>query len=102
MPRAWQAAALFQVGGLSTHAPKEGAVYGEALDSVVAGIPTFGPVVSRLLRGISNPGDSLHILQTKFHGHQETERGSIIHSEGLTVEVCGEQSLRMTGRRQVD
>jgi hypothetical protein len=36
-----------------------------ALDSVVAGIPTFGPVVSWLLRGISNLGNGLHILEER-------------------------------------
>src|SRR5579864_942914 len=74
----------------------------KALNSIVAGISTFGPIVSWLFRDISNPGNGLHILQTKFHGHQETERCSMIHGEGLTVEVCGEKRLWMAGRRQVD
>ena len=54
--------------------------YAEALDSVVVGISTFGPVVSWLFRGICNPGIGLHILQAKFHGHQQTEWCSMIHS----------------------
>src|ERR1035438_7301417 len=62
-------------------------------NSVVAGISTLGPIVSWLLSDIRNPRNSLHILQTKFHGHQQTERCSVIHGEGLTVKVCGEQRL---------
>src|SRR6266851_2830806 len=73
-----------------------------ALDSVVTGISTFGPIVSWLFRDICNAGDSLHILQTKLYGHQQTERRSMIHGKGLTVEVCGEQRLWMAGRRQVE
>jgi hypothetical protein len=68
----------------------------------VAGIPTFGPIVSWLFRDIRNPSNGLHILQTKFHGHQQTERCSMLHGEGLTVKVCGEQRLWVAGRRQVD
>src|SRR5580704_12303377 len=71
-------------------------------NSVVAGISTLGPIVSRLFRDIRNPGNGLHILQAKFHGHQQTERCSMIHAKGLTVEVCGEQRLWMAGRRQVE
>ncbi len=74
----------------------------EGLDSVVAGISPFGPVVSWLLRRISNLGNGFHIFQTKFNGHQQTEWCSMIHSKGLAVEVCGEQCLLMAGRRQVD
>jgi hypothetical protein len=73
-----------------------------ALESVVVGIPTFGPIVSWLFRDIRNFCDGLHILQTKFHGHQQTEWRAMINSEGLTVEVCGEQGLWMAGRRQID
>src|SRR6202790_2226794 len=68
----------------------------------VAGISTPGPIVSWLFRDIRNPGNGLHILQNKFHGHQQTERCSMIHGKGLTVEVCGEQRLGMAGRRQVE
>ena len=57
------------------------------LDSVIAGISTFAPVVFGLFRGIRNLRDGLHILQTKFYGHQQTERCSMLHSKGLTVEV---------------
>src|SRR5207244_1436353 len=32
---------------------------------------------------ICNAGDSLHILQTKLHGHQQSERCSMIHRKGL-------------------
>src|SRR5580704_13905791 len=71
------------------------------LDSVVAGISTLGPIVSWLFGDIRNPGNGLHILQPKFHGHQQTERCAMIHGEGLTVEVRGEQRLGMVGRRQV-
>src|SRR5712692_9899271 len=76
--------------------------YAGVLDSVVSGIPTFGPVVSWLFRGIINLGNGLHILQTKFHEHQQTKRCSMIHGKGLTVEVCGEQVLGMAGRCQVE
>src|ERR1700735_5154080 len=71
-------------------------------NSVVAGISTFDPIVRWLFRDIRNPGNGLHILQTKFHGHQQTERCSMIHGKGMTVELCGEQGLWMAGRRQVD
>src|SRR6266852_5512044 len=74
----------------------------KGLDSVVTGISTFGPIVSWLFRDIRNPGNGLHILQTKFYGHQQTEWCSMIHSKGLTVEVCGEQRLWMAGCRQVE
>src|SRR5450755_4634936 len=73
-----------------------------ALNSVVARISTLGPIVSRLFRDIRNPRNSLHILQPKFHGYQETEWCSMIHGEGLTVKVCGEQRLWMAGRCQVE
>src|ERR1700722_8696160 len=33
-------------------------------NSVVAGISTFGPIISRLFGDIRNPGNRLHILQT--------------------------------------
>src|ERR1700721_1670617 len=71
-------------------------------NSVIAGISTFGPIVSWLFRDIRNPGNGLHILQTKFHGHQKTEWCSMLHGKGPTVEVCGEQRLWMAGRRRVD
>src|SRR5580692_3828342 len=71
-------------------------------NSVIAGISTFGPIVSWLVRDVRNPSNGLHILQTKFHGHQQTERRSMIHGERLTVEVCGEQCLWMAGGRHVE
>src|ERR1700693_288285 len=71
-------------------------------DSVVVGISTLCPVVFWLFHGICNLGDGLHILQTKFYGHQQTEWRPVINSEGLTVEVGREQRLWMTGRRQID
>src|SRR4029077_21023479 len=76
--------------------------HSDLLDSVITRISTFGPVVFGLFRGIRNLRDGLHILQTKFYGHQQTEWCSMIHSQGLTVEVRGEQRLWMAGRRQVD
>ena len=54
-------------------------------DSVVVGVSTFGPVVSRLLRDICQLGNSLQILQAESYGHQEAERRSMLHSEGLTA-----------------
>src|SRR5882724_3741429 len=72
------------------------------LDSVVAGISTFGPVVFWLFRRIRNLGNGLHILQTKFYGHQQTEWRTMDHRQGLTVEVRGEQCLWMAGRRQIE
>ena len=69
------------------------------LDSVIVGIPTLAPVVFGLFHRICNLRDGLHILQTKFYRHQQTEWCPMGHSEGLTVEVCGEQGLGMAGRR---
>ncbi len=80
----------------------QNSVFLPLLDSVVAGIPTFGPIVSWLFRDIHNLCNGFHILQAKFHGHQQPQRCSMIHSEGLAVEVRGEQCLRMAGRPQVD
>jgi hypothetical protein len=62
-------------------------------DSVVTRISTFGPIVSWFFRDVGNPGNGLHILQTKFNRHQQPERCSVIHVKGLTVQVCGEQGL---------
>jgi hypothetical protein len=76
--------------------------FSRRLDSVVVGVSAFGPVVPRLLRYIGQPGNGLHILQTEFYGHQETERRSMLHSEGLTAKMRGEQCLGMAGSRQVD
>src|SRR5260370_13043582 len=73
----------------------------DSSNSVVAGIPAFCPIVFWLFRGISNPGNGFYILQTKFYGHQQTERCSMVHGEGLTVEVWGQQRLWMAGGRQV-
>src|SRR5580704_3209442 len=73
-----------------------------ALDSVVAGISTFGPIVSWLFRDIGDLGSGLHIFQTKFYGHQQSERCTMIHSKRLTVEMRGEQRLSMASRRQVE
>jgi len=51
--------------------PSESGTLGPAdSNSVIAGISTFAPIVSWLLRDIRNPGNGLHILQTKFHRHQ--------------------------------
>src|ERR1700686_1001643 len=72
------------------------------LDSVIVGITTFGPIVSRLLHDIGQLRDCLHILQSEFYRHQQAERGSMLHIQGLTVEMCGEQCLRMAGRRQIE
>src|SRR5580692_3423841 len=70
-----------------------------SLNSVVAGISTFGPIVFGLLCRVSDFGNGFHILQTKFDGHQQTKRCSMIHGKGQTIEVCGEQRLWMAGRR---
>src|SRR5580704_17117036 len=64
-----------------------------SLNSVVTGISTFGTIVFGLHRGVRDFGNGFHILQTKFHRHQQTERCSMIHSERLTIEVCREQRL---------
>src|ERR1700730_11958742 len=83
--------------------PSESGTLGSAdSNSVVAGISTFGPIVSWLFPDIRNPGNGLNIFQTQFHGHQQTERRSMIHGKELTNEVCGEQRLGMAGRRQVE
>src|SRR5882724_10653733 len=63
------------------------------LDSVVAGISALSPVVFWFFRDVRNSGDRFHILQTKFHGHKQTERRSMLHCKGLTIEVCDEQRL---------
>jgi hypothetical protein len=77
-------------------------VASRVLNSIVAGISVLSPVVSWLFPDIRNLGNGFHILQTKFYGQQQTERCSMIHGKGLTVEVGGEQRLWMTGSRQVD
>ena len=40
------------------------------LDSVIVGITTFGPIVSRFLRDIGQLRGCLHILQSEFYRHQ--------------------------------
>src|SRR4030088_1057032 len=60
------------------------------LDSVIVGITTFGPVIPWLFGDICELGDGLHILQAEFHGHQQAERRSMLHIQGLAVEVGGE------------
>src|SRR5260221_11629276 len=72
------------------------------LDSVIVRITSFGPVVSRLLRDVGQSGDSLHILQAEFYSHHQAEWRSVLHSQGLTVYVRGEQCLGMAGHRQVN
>ena len=58
------------------------------LDSVVGGITILSPVVFWLFRGIGDPRNCLHIFQTKFYRHQQTEWGSMFDSEKLSVVVC--------------
>src|ERR1700693_2259309 len=80
--------------------PQESGTLGPAdSNSIIAGISTFGPIVSWLFRYIRNAGNGLHILRSEFHGHQQTERCAMLHGKRLTVKVCGEQRLWMAGRR---
>jgi hypothetical protein len=53
----------------------------------------FRPIVFGLFRDIRNTGNTLHILQTKFHGHPQTQRRSVIQVEGLTAKM-GSDSVR--------
>jgi len=70
-----------------------------ALDSVVTGISTLSPVVSRLLRGIVIFVIAFTFFKPAFKGTAD-EVGSMIHSKGLTVEVCGEQHGKYLENRE--
>jgi hypothetical protein len=66
--------------------PRSGVMRGEcsvhrekALDPVVAGVSTFGPIILRLFRDKRKLCNSLDILQTDFYRHEQTKRRTMVH-----------------------
>jgi hypothetical protein len=50
-----------------------------ALNPVVAGISTLGPIVFWLFRDIRKPSNGLHILQAELHRNKQAERCAVVY-----------------------
>src|ERR1700682_910058 len=63
----------------------------KALDPVVVGISTLGPIISWLFRDKRKLCNSLHILQAELYRNKQAEWCAVVYGQRLSVEMSREQ-----------